>query len=74
MAAHDALPGQAPTAETVMVHLRYVVQFCWAAHKKLLPALCYTVGSHDTRISAWAAGRTHHACKSEYAGRYGPIG
>jgi hypothetical protein len=35
-------------------HLRYVVKFCWTAHKKLLLALCYTVGSHHEMIQAWA--------------------
>jgi hypothetical protein len=55
MTAHDALPGQAPTADKVMAHLQYALQFCWAAHKKLIPALCYTADSHDARISDWAA-------------------
>jgi hypothetical protein len=27
IAAHDALPGQAPTADNTLVHLCYVVQF-----------------------------------------------
>jgi hypothetical protein len=54
MAAHDALPGQAPTSDKALVHLRYVVQFFWAAHKKMLPALFHTVGYHDERIQAWA--------------------
>jgi hypothetical protein len=55
MAAHDTLPGHAHTSEKAMVHIRYAVQFCWTAHKKLLLTLCYTLKSHDARIRAWAA-------------------
>jgi hypothetical protein len=33
MSAHDALPSHAPTADKALVHLRYEVQFCWAAQK-----------------------------------------
>jgi hypothetical protein len=43
MVSPDAMLGQAPTADKDLVHLRYAVHFCWAAHKKLLRALCYTV-------------------------------
>jgi hypothetical protein len=54
MAAHNAFPGQAPTADNALVHLRYAVQFCWTLSNKLPSALCYTIGSHDARINAWS--------------------
>jgi hypothetical protein len=61
MTAHDAVSGQAPTSDKALDHLRCVVQFFWAAHTKLIPLLCYTLVSHDLRISAWATAlRTAH--------------
>jgi hypothetical protein len=54
MTASDDLPGQALTADKAMAHIQYAVKFCRAAHKKLTPVMCYTVGSRNARISAWA--------------------
>jgi hypothetical protein len=41
-------------SDKAMAHIQYAVEFCRAAHKKLTPVMCYTVGSRNARTSAWA--------------------
>jgi hypothetical protein len=44
-----------------MIRLQYVLHFCWAAHKKLVPTLNYSLGTLSSKIVA-LADTTHRRC------------
>jgi hypothetical protein len=54
MVSHDGPMGASDTGDKAMHHLHYAVQFCWAANKKLVPTLHYSIGTQTPKIAAWA--------------------
>jgi hypothetical protein len=54
MATHDGLTKTMDPGAKAMGNLQYPEQFCWAAHKRLVPALNCIAGSQDTKIADWA--------------------